>query len=223
MRDKVNSQTDSKQKIEQGQKKAGWQRWALPGLGLLLLVLAAGGFWYYLDQQKYVYTDKADIEAPVINLSPRVAGVLKELFVDDGDLVEPFQTVAIVGNETIKSEIAGLVLTVSKNIGTTYSSAIPVVTMIDPEELRVVARIEEDKGLKDVKVGQSVIFTVDAYGSQKFTGTVESISQASRNQDVVFNISDQRQEQEFEVKIKYDRQTNPDFRNGMSAKVWIVK
>jgi hypothetical protein len=89
--------------------------------------------------------------------------------------------------------------------------------------MRVVARIQEDKGLRDIHAFQKVFFTVDAYGSERFEGFVEKVSETSREGDVVFNISDKREAKEFEVKIRYDLNRYPMFENGMSAKVWIVK
>jgi multidrug resistance efflux pump len=193
----------------------------------LLIVLGvagiAGGIWYYEDQQKYVYSDKASIGAPLIQLTARTSGILKEVMVHDGEFVFAHQTVAVIGNEMISTEIAGKILSAKQDIGAVYSPAQSVVTMIDPKGMRVVVRIQEDKGLKDIHSLDKVFFTVDAFGSQKFEGFVEKISEMSREGDVVFNISDKRQEKEFEITIKYDLMRYPDFQNGMSAKVWIVK
>jgi multidrug resistance efflux pump len=192
-------------------------------LVIFLIVSMAGGLWYWLEQQKYVYTDKASLSAPIIDLTPHKPGILKETMVRDGETVLAHQAVARVNDEMISTEIDGIVLKANRDIGASYNAGQPVVTMIDPREMRVVARVEEDKGLKDVRVGQAAEFTVDAYGSQTFEGTVESVSQTNREGDVVFNISDKRQEMEFEVKIAYDINQNPPFQNGMSAKVWIIK
>ena len=126
-------------------------------------------------------------------------------------------------NEIISTELAGLAITVKKDIGAVYNPGQAVVTMIDPNELRVDALIEEDKGLNDIIVGQKVNFTVDAFGSKQFQGVVESIKNTSNDGDVVFNISDKRQEKQFEIKIKYDSRLCPQFQNGMSAKAWIIK
>jgi multidrug resistance efflux pump len=95
--------------------------------------------------------------------------------------------------------------------------------MIKPDDLRVVAQIEEDKGLSEVTVGQRAFFTVDAFGSKKFDGIVDEVSPTSRQSDVVFNISSQRQEQEFNIKIRFDVNKYPELKNGMSAKSWIYK
>ncbi len=199
------------------------QRKILLGLAALAVVLGIGGGLYWLNEQRYVFTDKAQVAAPAIPLGPQSPGVLRSVMVEEGQELQPGQEVAIVGNEGIESRVAGIAMTVNKNIGSAYQPGQPVVTMFQPSELRIVARIEEDKGLKDVHVGQQAIFTVDAYGGQQFMGTVENVSQTSRSGDVVFNISDQREEQEYEVKIAYDRAGMPPFLNGMSARVWIVK
>jgi hypothetical protein len=95
--------------------------------------------------------------------------------------------------------------------------------MFDPNELRVIGQIDEDKGLSDVKVGQDVEFTVDAYGSKKYTGIVDEISPVSREGDVVFNISDKREVKQFDVKVRFDISKYPELKNGMSAKMWIKK
>jgi multidrug resistance efflux pump len=193
-------------------------------LAAFLVLSSIGGFWYWYQAQKYVYTDKASLSAPVINLaSHRMSGILKNVMVRDGDIVMRHQPVARVGDEIVITETDGTILKANRDIGTAYQLGQTVVTMIDPREMRVVARVEEDKGLNDVYPGQQVRFTVDAYGSEKFEGIVESVSQTSREGDVVFNISDKREEKEFEVKIAYDLNQNPPFQNGMSAKVWIIK
>jgi ketol-acid reductoisomerase len=87
----------------------------------------------------------------------------------------------------------------------------------------VVGHIEENKGLKDIKVGQRAMFEADAFGSKQFNGVVDEISETSRQSDVVFNISDNRQVQIFDVKIRYNLADYPELKNGMSAKVWIYK
>jgi len=193
------------------------------GLIILFVGASAAGIWYYEDQQKYVYTDKATVSAPLIQLTPKSPGILKDVMVYEGEQVFAHQTVARVGDDVISAEIPGVVIMAKQDIGAVYNPGQAVVTMIDPKELRIVARIEEDKGLKDIKVLDKVFFTVDSYGSQRFEGMVEEISNTSRTGDVVFNISDKREEQEYEVKIRYDAADYPAFLNGMSAKVWIVK
>jgi len=66
-----------------------------------------------------------------------------------------------------------------------------------------------------------VTFTVDAFGSQQFSGVVDEIAPTSNQSAVVFNISDSRQTQQFDIKVRFDTSEYPDLRNGMSARMTI--
>jgi len=77
--------------------------------------------------------------------------------------------------------------------------------------------------LSDIKVGQSAIFTVDAFGSKQYSGIVDQINPTSDTGDIVFNISGTRQEMNFDVKVRFDVNQYPELKNGMSAKLWIYK
>jgi len=95
--------------------------------------------------------------------------------------------------------------------------------MVDPHEYRLIGHIDEDKGLSDIKVGQDVIFTADAFGSKEYSGTVESINPSARQSDIVFSISDKREERQFDIYVKFDVTKYPELKNGMSARMWVYK
>ncbi len=204
-------------------KKNDLQKKIFMGAAVLVVVMSVGGGIYLWEESRYVYTDKAQISAPLIPLGPQTAGILRSVSVREGDQLSAGEVVAGVGEETIQTRVSGIAMTVNRDIGAPYKSGQPVVVMFEPKELRVVARVKEDEGLRNIYVGQKAVFTLDAFGSEQFEGTVETIAQKNRSGDVVFNISDQREEQEYEVKIRYAVADHPEFLNGMSAKVWIVK
>lgn len=191
-------------------------------LGLIIAAAAAGAYWW-LVLSREVYTDKAQISAPLIELSPDTAGVLKQLTVKEGDSVEENAPVARIGDSYLMTRAGGVVVGVSNTIGALISPGTQVVTMINPDDLRVVASVDEDKGFSDVRAGERAEFTVDAFGSKKFDGVVEEISKTSHQSSVVFSISDKREVKQFDVKIKYDTAKYPEILNGMSARVWIYK
>jgi multidrug resistance efflux pump len=192
-------------------------------LGLTIVCLVVGGA-YYLMASKRIYVEKAQISAPEITLSPQTAGgQLQEVFADVGDVLPANTGIARVGNEIIKTKIDGLIISLEKNIGTTFNRGQAVAKMIDPKELRVVGRVEEDKGLTNISVGQNAIFTVDAYGSKEFSGIVDEISPTARTGDIVFSISSKRAVSEFNVKVRFDTDKYPELTNGMSAKIWIYR
>jgi hypothetical protein len=196
-----------------------------------LLYLAVAGFLvaivvviiYIVLSQNQIYIEKSLIEATPINLSAQNGGVLERTLVKVGDNIGGNTPVALIGTEIVKSKEAGIVTQVNENIGKNFAPSEAVVTMIRPEDFREVASIEEDKGLSEVQVGQRAVFTVDAFGAKKFQGIVDEISPTSRQSDVVFNISTQRQVNEFDIKIRFDQKNYPELKNGMSAKSWIFK
>jgi len=196
-----------------------------------LLYLAVTGFIvaavvigiYIYATRNRIYAENSYISAPEIALSSQGGGILEKLFVSPGDKITENEVVAQVGQELVKSKDAGVVISTNDDIGKTFSPGEAAVTMIKPEDLRVVAKVAEDKGLGDIQVGERVMFTVDTYGTKNFDGIVDEVSPTSREGDVVFNISSQRQENEFNVKIRFDQNKYPEILNGMSAKAWIYK
>jgi len=193
----------------------------LIGFILLAIIAAGAAFGYWQVTKNRVYTDKAQVYAPQIALAPSAPGTLEQIFVRDGDTIAPNTVVARVGNELVKTKSAGLVVDTVEDMGKLINAGENVVTVINPDELRVVAQIDENKGLKNIQPGQRVEFTVDAFGAKKYSGVVDEVGSTSHAGDVVFNISDQRQVAQFDVKIRFNSQLYPELKNGMSAKVWI--
>jgi multidrug resistance efflux pump len=191
-------------------------------LVIIALILLAGVLFWQL-QQKKVYIEKAEITAPVVDLSSKAGGKLEEVMVKEGDEVKENQTVARVGDELIKAKTDGVVVKANEDIGKNFNPGEAVVSVVSPDDLRVVGHLDEDKGLTDVKVGQTAEFTADAYGSRKFMGVVDEISDTSRDSDIVFNISDKREKRQFDIKIRYSVAQYPELKNGMSAQAWVYK
>lgn len=191
-----------------------------------LLIMAALGisgaaYWKYASSR--ISIDAAHIAAPIVDLGASVPGTLQEIDVHPGDVVLPDTVVARVGNTTIKTRVGGLVVATQNEIGKRFNPGEAIVSMIDPRELRVIGQLEEDKGLKDVRVGQQATFTVDAFGSRTFYGIVDSVSPTSRESGIVFNISDKRETKSFDIKIRFDINAYPELKNGMSAKMTILQ
>lgn len=199
------------------------RKWILPLLAFLVLAgLAAGGCYFYINSTR-IYIENSMVSAPLIDLASQTPGVLKNILVKVGDEVPANTAVAQVGDELVKTKTSGKIVSTQNDIGKLFNSGQAAVTVINPQELRIVGRIEEDKGLKDIKIGQRVKFTVDAFDSKEYYGVVDEISPTSYNSGVDFNISDKRQLNEFEVKVRFNINQYPELKNGMSAKMWIYK
>ncbi|MCX6719913.1 MAG: HlyD family efflux transporter periplasmic adaptor subunit [Candidatus Staskawiczbacteria bacterium] len=190
---------------------------------IIIILASVGGLIYWNIVSARIYIENASVSAPVINLVPVVGGTLQEVYVNVGDLVSMSAPVARVGSELIKAKSDGQILSVSTSKGAGFGPGQAVATMINPNDLRVVGQAQEDKGLSQIKVGQTVIFTVDAFGGKQYSGIVDEISPTSNVGDIVFNISGTRQEMDFNVKVRFDKAQYLELKNGMSAKLWIYK
>jgi len=192
------------------------------GSALVVIGFLVGLIYWQMASSRIVI-DNSLISAPRIDLAATTSGPLEEVFVNEGDQVLANAVLAQVGDELIKAKTAGLIIDVKKDIGQLFNSGTPVVSMIDPNELRVIGQIDEDKGLSDIAIGQSVVFTVDAFGNQKFTGVVDEITPTSDDSGVAFSISDKREIKKFDIKVRFNTLAHPEFKNGMSAKMIIYK
>jgi multidrug resistance efflux pump len=195
----------------------------LRNVGIVVIALAlAGGFLYWQKSSTKVSIDNSTISAPQISLSPDTAGELKNVYVNEGDEVPANTVVAQVGNELLKTQVAGIITSVNSQIGTTFNPGTAVVTMVDPTQLRVVGQLDENKGLDRIQVGQAATFTIDAFGGKTYQGVVDEVSSTAQSGGVLFNISNERQTQIFDVKVRYDASEYPELKNGMSAKITVI-
>jgi len=193
------------------------------GLLCLIILIAIGGGLYWNDMQSRVYVEDSQVTAPVIAISAGTSGVIDQLYVSTGDSVRRNQILAKVDDVVLTAKTDGVITDVQDTPGQRVTATETVISMIDPQKLRVTGKVEEDKGLADIRPGQQVMFTVDAYPSRRYTGEVEKVAPSYHEGDIVFSISDKRQEQDFDVTVIYDVTAYPELKNGMSAKMWISR
>lgn len=190
------------------------------GVGIAI-ILAGGVAAYMIVSSHRVSIDTASIEAPLIPLAPVAGGRLNAVYAHEGDLLSANAPVALVGTEVVKAKVAGLIVKVNDTVGAQIAPGAAVVTMIDPSALRAVGEVDENKGLSQIKVGDPVSFTVDAFGGRTFSGVVDEIAPTANASGVVFNISNARQVQQFDVKARFDTSAYPELKNGMSARMKV--
>lgn len=192
--------------------------------GIILIVAAAiAGSAYWKITSSRIYIEKGEISAPQIDLSSQNGGVLETLLVKEGEMISKNQPVAQIGDEIVRSREGGLVIKIQNEIGKNFNPGEMVASIIKPVDLRVLGTVEEDKGLKDIKVGQRVIFTADTFGSKKYEGFVDEISPSSKEKGLAFSISDKRPTSEFIIKARFNSDAYPELKNGMSSKIWVYK
>jgi len=208
-------------KIEKAEQSILHNKWVRSAGAIALVLVIVGGLLYWQMASTRVSIDTSLITAPIIDLSPTAPGQLQEVYVNEGDVVAANTPVARVGDEILKTTVAGEIINIQNNIGKSFNPGQAVVSMIDPSQLRVVGTIDENKGLSKIRVGQLASFTVDAFGGKLYQGVVDEVNPSSNQSDVVFNISNSRQVQQFDAKVRFDQSQYPELKNGMSAKLTI--
>jgi multidrug resistance efflux pump len=193
---------------------------AMGGIAAGILIIAAVAA-YLISSHREISITSSSISAPLIALSPSASGRLNAVYVNPGDTVTPGTPVALVGTEVLQAKVTGLIVAVNDTVGAQVAPSEGVVTMIDPSQLRVVGKIDENKGLSRIEVGDPVTFTVDAYGSRQFKGIVDEVAPTANQSGIVFNISSQREVQQFDVKARFDTSAYPFLKNGMSARMYV--
>jgi multidrug resistance efflux pump len=190
------------------------------GIGVLIIVAGAVAAYLILSAGEVSIAD-ASIEAPLISLAPAGSGRLNAVYVNPGDAVSADEPVAEVGTEIVTAKVAGIVVEVEDTIGANVAPGAAVVTEIDPGALRVVGELDENKGLAKIAVGDPVSFTVDAFGGKAYHAIVDEVAPTANSAGVVFNISDARTEQSFDIKARFDPSAYPELKNGMSARMTV--
>lgn len=190
-------------------------------IGIALIFLALGGFIFWQSNYGTLLIENATVSTSIINLSANTSGTLSALYVNEGDKIEANTPIALIGTNIVTSKQNGIVVGVVKSIGKFFAPGETVVSMIHPEDLRIVGALDENKGLEKVKVGQKVTFTVDAFSSKTYVGVVDTISQTADSTGVVFSISDKRPTNKFDVKVRFNVAEYPELKNGMSAKITV--
>lgn len=129
-------------------------------------------------------------------------------------------------NSLIKAPIAGKLGEIGAKIGQFVSQDTALVYLV-PKDIWVIANIKETK-MDKVKIGQKVVFSVDALNDKEFSGVVEEISPATGSEFSAIKVNHATGNfikivQRIPVKIKIDSNQArlDDLRAGMSVVVEV--
>lgn len=208
--------------IEKALKKSMFSKpWFQSIVIIICMFLLLGAFTFWKMTVGQIKTDNASIQAPIINLSPTTPGSLESIYVKVGDNITANTPVAKVGDETIISKVSGIIVSLNHQEGQIFTPGQSVVSMINLDEEKIIAKIDENKGFKNIKIGQPVTFTVDAFGSKNYVGVIDEVSPISDENSLVFSISDKRATKQFDIKVRFDTNKYSELKVGMSAKITI--
>lgn len=195
--------------------------WMQSLIAVVVIFGALAGFLYWQLKSGTVRIDDSVLDAPVVNLSPLAGGTLNALYVKPGDTVAAGAEIALVGTTVVSTKEAGIVSSTPGALGGYYAPGTAVASVVVYADMKVVGTIAENKGLRDIAVGQRATFIVDAFPGKTYAGIVDEIAPSAVVNSVVFSISDTRPTQKFEVKVRFDESAYPELKNGMSAKITV--
>jgi multidrug resistance efflux pump len=195
--------------------------WVRSLIAFVVIFGLLGVFLFWQEARSTVFIENSNLEAPIINLVPSSPGVLNALYVKDGEQVPANSQVALVGSQIISTQDGGIVSSAPEVLGSYFSPGQTVVSVVNVAQMKVVGQIEETKGLNEIVAGQRATFTVDAFPGKSYEGVVDEVSAVSDDTGVVFNISDQRPVEKFDVKVRFNIADYPELKSGMSAKITV--
>ena len=168
----------------------GTKRLLVVIVALMVGAIAGVGFYYWHQGNYYVSTEDAKVTGDIFKVNPQMTGKLIEFLAEEGDRVAKDQIIGrqemlnqpagVVEASVLRSPIDGIIIKKQANVGEIVSPGQTLAMVVNPSEIYITANIEEKKLLR-ILPGQQVDVTIDQFGSQKFTGRVDSIGQAANS------------------------------------------
>ena len=151
---------------------------------LILAVLAAAAFGlsYLLNARHYVNTDNAQVDGTQIPIVAPTSGTLINWTGTQGAQLRHNQVVGRIEldggyvrpQRSIRAPADGVVAVNNTTEGAYVAAGTQLAIAYNPSDVYVTARVEETD-INDVRPGQHVDFTVDAYGGRTFSGSVREV------------------------------------------------
>jgi multidrug resistance efflux pump len=185
------------------------------------ILLLVGAYITYQKLEGRIFIDNSLVQAPLITISPSGSGKVQEIDVTEGQEVQKGDQLAVVGSETLRANTDGLIVSASDITGSNVTAQTQIIQMVQPVDLRIAGTIDENKGLNQIKVGQVVSFTVDAFPGKTYWGYIDEISATAKTSQLSFSISSERPTQQFVVYARFNSAKYPEIKNGMSAKMTV--
>ncbi|OYD06816.1 HlyD family efflux transporter periplasmic adaptor subunit [Paludifilum halophilum] len=152
---------------------------------LLLIIVGAslGGYYYYYQQTHFVKTDDAQVQGGLMTLSASTPGQLVRWKGKEGST---FQKGDVIGQvkgadgqtSDIKAPKDGTIVQNQGKKGQMITPGQPLGSLVDMDELYIVANIEETE-IQDVKEGAEVDISIDAQSDTTIKGQVEQTGLAT--------------------------------------------
>lgn len=154
---------------------------AMAAIAVAVIIVVCIAFGYYENSSRYLKTDNAKVTADIYPISSKTEGKLLKFDAYVGKYVESGTILGRVdGGPYIKAPSDGEFIEVDAIKGDYILTTDVMGYIADVDHMYIGANIEETDITK-VKVGQSVVVTLDAYGSKKFDGIVTKVKNITDN------------------------------------------
>ncbi|MGH3812772.1 MAG: HlyD family efflux transporter periplasmic adaptor subunit [Pseudonocardiaceae bacterium] len=204
---------------------------------LIVALVAAGGFAtsYFLNARNFVSTDNAQIDGNKILVNAPTTGILVDWRATEGTVLSKDQVVGRVEIQggfaqplmSIRAPSDGTVAVDNGVPGAFVTAGTQLAVAYDFDKIFVTARVDETD-IKEVRPGQQVDMTVDAFSDAQLTGHVREIQGGAAGEFSLFpqaNASGnfQKVTQVIPVKIAIADREGLDLVPGMNVTVHIHK
>lgn len=205
---------------------------------LLIIAFVVAIVWWW-NYRKYVSTIDANLDGGRVNVSARVMAPLSAVFKHEGDSVKRGELLAMLDstateNCRIVSPVDGLIAKQWVVPGDLLQPGENIFTLNEGKELWVAVYLQETK-FNEIRMGQSALFTLDAYPGLTFYGKIFYIGANAASEFSLIppdNASGNytKVAQRIPLRISIDRvegkeklKANLRLLSGMSANVKIIK
>ena len=205
---------------------------------LLIIAFVVAIVWWW-NYRKYVSTIDANLDGGRVNVSARVMAPLSAVFKHEGDSVKRGELLAMLDstateNCRIVSPVDGLIAKQWVVPGNLLQPGENIFTLNEGKELWVAVYLQETK-FNEIRMGQSALFTLDAYPGLTFYGKIFYIGANAASEFSLIppdNASGNytKVAQRIPLRISIDRvegkeklKANLRLLSGMSANVKIIK
>lgn len=160
-------------------------------LGVVLIGGGIGAAYYYNEVANYVTTDDATVQGDLVNVASMEPGKLINWKVKEGETVNKGDVLGTVEvspangktpavDVDITAPQTGTVIKSSAVTNQMVAPGTPLAVTADLNNLYVVANIDETS-INDVRSGQTVKLTVDAFPGTNFDGHVDHLGYATNS------------------------------------------
>jgi multidrug resistance efflux pump len=145
---------------------------------VVVIGVGAFGYQYVSDQQTYISTNNATVQADLFTLDATQSGVLANWKIKEGDVIKQGDVVGQITNQTLTSKSNGTVVKTSVYAKQNVFQGQTLAQIADLNQTYVLAYIDE-KEISNVKQGQDVKITIESLSNRLYDGKVIEIGFAT--------------------------------------------